>query len=453
MPMTSTSAAWSGARRFDGALWHVAVAASFGGLASCVVLRSEDVDIGGRLEQRIGHSVNVTPASGRGGIPPRVNLSNGISQQEAVALALWNNAAFHETLTRLGFSRADVIQAGLLSNPTFSVLFPIGPKQLEYTAMLPVEAFWLRIKRKEIAGIEHRRVAESLVQNGLDLVRDVKVAYAEVLLTKDRSRLAREAANTRGRMAGLAEARLKAGDASELETSTSRVAALQSQEEANQTTHSVAVAEERLRNLLGLGAMRTRAVFNDTTFRAGAGGATSALVKEAFASRPDLRAAELAIEAAARRAGLAKADVFKVSATVDANAEGKSGHEIGPGLQLELPIFNQGQATRAKARAEIERTAWNYLAVKDRIRLEVQEAHLRLRQAQQNLSAWQEKILPPLEQNVAQAEKAFAAGETTALLVHETVRQLLAAKVREAEIRADARRAAAELERGIGHRL
>src|SRR5262245_48870969 len=51
------------------------------------------------------------------------------------------------------------------------------------------------------------------------------------------------------------------------------------------------------------------------------------------------------------------------------------------------------------------------------------------------------------------AERAYKEGDTTPVVVLETTRQLLDAQGREAQLRADVRRAVAELECGVGHRL
>jgi hypothetical protein len=60
-----------------------------------------------------------------------------VTADEAVAVALWNNAAFQASLNDLGFARADLAEAGLLANPVLSLLLPVGPKQLEATLRWP----------------------------------------------------------------------------------------------------------------------------------------------------------------------------------------------------------------------------------------------------------------------------------------------------------------------------
>ena len=95
------------------------------------------------VSKRSGHSLR-SDAEPVVALPPGIAIDRPLSSDEAVAIALWNNAPFQEVLSRIGLSRAELAQAGLLSNPTLAVLFPLGPKQLEFAATLPVEFLWLR---------------------------------------------------------------------------------------------------------------------------------------------------------------------------------------------------------------------------------------------------------------------------------------------------------------------
>src|SRR6185503_19638426 len=175
------------------------------------------------LRDRAGFEVPPRTATNGWELPPHVSLEDGISEDEAVATALWNNAPFHAALADLGIARADLLQAGQLSNPNFSVLFPMGPKQAEFALTLPVEALWIRPRRMAVAKLNERKVAEQLVQRGLDLIRNVRVAFADVALAQDRAGLAQVALTVQTNIAHIARVRLEAGDASELESSTARV--------------------------------------------------------------------------------------------------------------------------------------------------------------------------------------------------------------------------------------
>jgi len=405
------------------------------------------------IERRTGHGIE--PAShaiddaGSSG----VTMADGISEDEAVALALWNNAAFQESLADLGVTYADLVQAGLLTNPTFSILFPLGPKQLEFTALFPIEALWLRPRRIAMAETESERLAERLVQNGLDLTRDVRVAYAEVIRSGKRAAFTEQATLLHAHIAELAEARQRAGDASALEISAARIDAQRAKEDAVRQAAELMLAKERLQSLLGRTVSEGHWEFNEEPALAQNEFDVQLLIHEAYSARPDLRAAELAIDSACQRAGLARLEFIKLAGLADANGAGDKGFEAGPGLQVELPIFHRNEAGIARAEAEIERAVLRLKTVQHRISLEVMEAHTQFVQAREQHEIWQSQILPPSEEAVRQAERAFEGGESPLLLVLETTRRLLEARARSIDAEANLRRAWAELERSVGRRL
>lgn len=116
------------------------------------------------------------------------------------------------------------------------------------------------------------------------------------------------------------------------------------------------------------------------------------LIKIALAARPELRAAELAMEAAGARAKWERSKIFSLISVIDMNGEGKQGFEIGPGLQVELPLFHRNKGGITRAEAELERAARQYAAVRQRIVMEVQESHTQLLQAREALQLWRARF-------------------------------------------------------------
>ncbi|MCD2453658.1 TolC family protein [Methylicorpusculum oleiharenae] len=408
-------------------------------------------DVANDLEQRTGQHFAETGAD-ETAWPANISLNDGLSDDELVSLALWNNPAFHATLADLGLSRADLVQAGMLPNPTLSMLMPFGAKPLEMTLIYPLEIFWLRPQRIETAKLDVEQTAHRLVQTGLDLIRDVRVAHAELTLAKERLKLAHSSVTLNQNIAELTHARLRAGDASELEVTNAQVDSLQAQEQQGRFRHDCEIAKERLRNLAGLSLeqwpenISAEKLPDSNKFDA------EKLLTEALNARPDLRAAEINVESAAERIGLAKAEVFKLTASL--NAKQVNGPLLaGPGLDVTLPIVNQNQGGIAQAQARFDKAARQYVATRQRIALDVREAHARLQQASESLKQWQQTILPPLRIAIQDAENAYAAGNVTYLFVLETQRRWLDAQLKTAQAAADLRRARAELERSVGQRL
>lgn len=427
-------------------------AASIGGCQTTDVLPSRS-DVAANIENRFGAGISDSLEPGEVLVPPGVNFDDGISDDEAVSVALWNNAALQEVLAELGISNAQLLDAGLISDPQLVMLFPLGPKQLELTAFQSIDVLWLQPIRIRAATLDLDRVSRVMVQSGLDVIRDVRVAHANLQLAQQQSELAREAEALRTEIATLGRKRLAAGDISELEVAALQIDSLQAKATAARTKQDVEIAQQRLRTLIGLTmyADQIDAASDDLLLIPIQN--SDALTNEALALRPDLRAAEIAIETTAERARLARNQFMTIDAVVDSNSRGRRGFEAGPGMRFTLPLFNRNRGGIAIADAQAQRADRQYVTVRDRVTLEVRTAYAQLEQAQQNLQLVRGEILPLLSQTNELARRNFENGGATYFLILQTTGQYLDARMRELQLIADLRRAIAELERSVGRKV
>ncbi len=176
------------------------------------------------------------------------------------------------------------------------------------------------------------------------------------------------------------------------------------------------------------------------------------LATNALAARPDVRAAEIALESSGRRIGLARIEAFTLAAGVNAKDVNKE-FLAGPTVDLAVPILNQNQGGIALAQAGFEKAARHYHAVKDRVLLEVRESHSRVLKAQESLDRWQRDLLPQFEESLRQSRQAHTAGEVSMQPVVERSLKLEEGRARAALARTELRRALAELERNLGGHL
>jgi cobalt-zinc-cadmium efflux system outer membrane protein len=406
-------------------------------------------DVAESIRTRTGATVRLGGAESPA-IPAGVQVDDGLSRDEAVAIALWNNAAFQVSASQLGFARADLADAGIISNPVLSLLFPWGLKQLEWTLRWPAEVLWERPKRVAAATLSADASAQSLVQSGLDLALAVRLAYADLALAIDRQWLAEEAATTLQRIDTLTQSRLAAGDIAELDARAARVDAVRSALDAGRAVHDVTIARERLRLLLGLGADDRSLERLQASGDPDRCGEPPDLMKRALAARPDLRAAELTVEAAGARLGWERSRILTLTAVLDANGEGKEGFEMGPGIDVSIPVFNRNQGGRLRGEAELQRASAVYVSLQRQVGLDVREASTLFDQARGSRVAWGERIVTPLRSNLADAEKSYSAGESSYLFVLENSRRLIEARLRGRELAADEQRAQARIERASG---
>lgn len=384
-------------------------------------------------------------------LPPDARLDDGLTQEEAVAIALWKSPSFQATLTDLGVARADLVEAGLLRNPVFSLLFPLGPKQLEFTLQYPFDALVQRPSRVAAARFNAQAVGERLVWHALSLVAQVRTAHADAIAADRRLSLAGENATLTRRIADITDARLRAGDISDLDARAPRSDAARAEVTRQVLQHDRDLTRLTLAALLGLDE-NTPSVEPrpSAAYDTPACAADDARLKDALAARPDVRATELAIETAAARARWERSRVLALVAILDANGKGDEGFEMGPGVSVDIPLFNRNQGGAARADAEVLRASHLYSAARAQVIAEVRAAGARADQARQALDAWTRDIVPSLETEQRQAESAYNAGEIALFNVLDVSRRLVDARMRQVDAEADQFRARIALDRAIG---
>lgn len=379
-----------------------------------------------------------------------------LNAQTAVAVALWNSAALRSDMAQIGVSRADLAEAGALPNPTFSLLLPMGPRTIETSLLLPLFSLWQLPSRVAAAKLQVEQVARGLVQNGLDLARDVRVAHAEWVLAEGRREARDELEALWGRTAELVVARFAAGDASKVEVAALRAEAQTAADSARRARTDVVLARERLRLLMGVtespffvNARPQVAPWDARPLRP-----ISELVALAYAARPDVRAAELGIEVAGGRLGWEKSRILQLFARLDTkpstSVSGAPQSLWVPGVQLDVPIFNWNPGGIGRAEAELMRASARYVLLRQQVSNEVLMAREQALQAAGSLEAFQSRILPEFTAASDGAQKAFDAGDLPYLQVLDALRRLADARLRALDIEADLRRAFAQLDRGLG---
>ncbi len=391
----------------------------------------------------------------RGAAPSagRRSIEGGVSEQEAVSLALAHSPAYRAELARLDIATADLDEASRPANPQITVMGALGPISAFATLLAPLESLWQLPQRTEAASRELESVAESLVQVGLDLARDVRVAHAEVLLAEDRRRVRASLAETWTELSRIAEARVRLGDTSPAESATVLAEARLAADAVTSSDNALRIARARLRTTMGLDA-------SVATFDVVASERSEAslpdlgdLIAIARTSRPDVRAAELSIKAAAARAGWERTRMVALAAQIEGHFTQPDAFAMRIGGRLEIPIFGANVGGRGRADAEVGRAEARLEQIRQRVVLEIIEAHTRAIEAERSLAVYRRDVLPALDEALRVATLSYELGEETYVVVLDVLRRIADARLREAELVAETRRAHAEIERAVGARL
>ncbi len=423
---------------------------TLGGVVGCRHAQPEAL-VEGELRERVGHGF----ATERGddappALPAEVRLDDGVSADEAVAIALWNSATFRIELTRLHAAEAELAAAKRPSNPTLRLLFPAGPQQLSVLLTWPIENLVTMPRRIKVARTNLDVVAAQVVQIGVDLARDVKLAHADWALAHDRLAVRGSLAADFAAIATIVRARANGGDVPVTEAEIAEADARLASDEVARARDEVAIAGSRLEARLGGVSLRAAnpSAMAPATIAAHASSAGEAWAASARDTRPDLRAAQLALETAGARVGLERAAVLNLAGV---------GYGVGPaftgGVQGELPIASQNQLGVGRARAQLEAARWRVVELRQRVDAEVTQARTQLDGALRSWRLYDDEVVAARTRDLAAATAQYDLGESDYAAVLLSAQRLETTRLRMIELAADVRRAHAELERAVGRRL
>ena len=260
----------------------------------------------------------------------------------------------------------------------------------------------------------------------------------------------------RAEVARIVRARYRVGEASELETVAPSADSLRSVDDFYRARRDARVARLRLLATLGLDSVEADSVrFTDVVapLPAPVVPPLRTLLDSAYAARPDLWAARVGIEGIGKRLKWERSRVFSFLLSLNARLNDPDPVHLGPGATIGLPIFNRNQGRISRVKAELEQASWQYLALRQTVDLDVREAYAQYEQATQSVALWESSYLPSLQDALRRSTNAFVNGDFPYVQVAETTRQLLDARQRAAEARADQRRAVARLRYAVGGRF
>jgi cobalt-zinc-cadmium efflux system outer membrane protein len=380
-------------------------------------------------------------------------VRDGLSASEAVTIALANNPTYQADLARIDSARADLDEANTPVNPQLSLLAAIGPISAMATLLAPLESMWQIPHRSAMAARTVESIAESLVQSGLDLARDAKVAHANRALAEDRLRIRGELVAVATELEQLAEQRVTLGEAAPAEVLSLKTEVTLAEDQVEVGKTEVDLTRAQLRSVLGIethevgGFAISPAPLLETL------PSLRELSATARHSRPDVHAAELAVLAAGERAGWERSKVMAVAAQFEGHWTRPDTYASRMGLCFELPIFGSNPGGRGRAQAELQRSAAALRSLRQRVSLELLQAHTAATQARASLVRFRESVLPALDAARTDAAQSYKLGEETYVAVLDLLRRGGEARLRETELVAQARRADAELERATGARI
>ncbi len=285
-----------------------------------------------------------------------------LSADDAVRVALMGNPALRASYARLGFSAADVHDAGRLSNPVLSgsMLFTGSSgdvNRYDYGVSQNFLGLLLLPARSRLAKAEFERTQQEAGAAVIELSGQVRVAYQRLVGARQIHGLREVVAAAADASAELAQRFYDAGNIPELELELNRAEAGQAQADVVKASNDTLTARAELSRLIGLTADRNGWQVPDRL--------PAPVTQEDDPSQLQALAQQGRLDLAAKRREVALLEdslgvtrSYRLLGDVDVGVQGErdtdGAHLLGPSVSIQLPLFNQGQGAVLRAQSRLE---------------------------------------------------------------------------------------------------
>jgi cobalt-zinc-cadmium efflux system outer membrane protein len=377
-------------------------------------------NVGATVQQRTGHQLRWSQATDD---DKRVDdavarlLARPLTVDAAVQVALLRNREIQATYEDLSLAQADVVQAGLLSNPVFSAAMTtaerenISPNLILGITQSFLDALLIPAKKK-VAAAELESATFRVGSAVLDLAARVGKAYFIAVAAEQTLSLRRTIAEAEQASTELTQGQRDAGNISDLTAASQRVLSDQARLEVVRAEAERASAREELTRLMGLWGGEVAWTSVDRLPEVPAQEPVlEHLESRAVAERLDLATIRSEIQALNYAVNLAKTSRWTgiIDVGVDVARLNSGTIAVGPRGSIELPIFDQRQATIARLEARLRASEQLLAARAIEIRSEVRDARNRVLYARQAITKYQSDVIPHREQVVALSQQQYDA--------------------------------------------
>ena len=413
-------------------------------------------DVNKTVAMRTGQQLN-------GATSETVNtlLQTNLTAQSAVTIALLNNRALQAEFEEVGISQADLAQASRLHNIQLfgSWRFPNQPPSLadtEYSAAADFLDLLTLPARKKIARRNLEQTKLRVANEVLALAADVQAAFYTAQASAELAKRLGIIVEINEAAADVAQRQFDAGNINELELRNQQASAAQAKLDLMLAQAQSRAERERLNRLLGLSGHQTHwKVADELPGLPATESPLENLETLAVSQRLDLAAMRSETESVATALKLKRKTRFIPGVTLGVDTErSPDGQRVtGPRLDLELPIFDQGQPAVARLAAQYRQAQNKLAAMENNIRSEVRQSQDGLLAARAAAEHYAKTLLPQRQKILRETLLHYNAMQKSSY-------ELLAAKEREQitergyiEALRNYWIVRAELERAVGGRL
>ena len=289
-------------------------------------------------------------------VTERVNelLSKRLNVDQAVQIALLNNKGLQANFYNLGISESDLVQAGRLPNPKFSMLYARNNGDYKIEQILTFNIFSL-LTMPKMQEIERQRFVQTQKKTAFEVIKianHTRIAYFNAVAATEQVRYGEQVKQSAEASAELARRMVKAGNFNKLQQAREQSFYADAAFDYASATNKQVSTNEALSRLLGVSVDQ----FNLEERLPDLPKSLTELQpfeKAAFEQRLDLQAIKLETDALAKQLGLTKTtrfiNVLEIGPARVLEGRRSDPYKKGVELSFELPIFDWGTARVARA--------------------------------------------------------------------------------------------------------
>lgn len=386
-----------------------------------------------------------------GGPLDEVAEGDVLTLADAVRRAATTDPGLQAALARVRIAIADADQARLLPNPVLDFILRWGPGKPQIEVSLAQDLIQiLRIPRQSSAADNRlRQAAVDAVTVALDTVAEVQERYVAAQTFESLLPVLLERRELLDKLVAIARARLEANEGIRSDLTTL---------EAQRVGLDVDIAEarrqlqeERLRLARLIGEPSGSAAWRLDPWLAPLleTNVESRWVDSALINRPEVQSVAWTLAALGDEEALVQFFPWE-GASVGVDGQRDDKWFVGPSISTPIPLFDMGQAKRARVTAEQIEARHNLTLARRRIVEEVRVAFRSLEASTANLRRIQSELIPLQQQRRQQAEDAYRAGQTDVTPLFLAEQDLRAARVRGIEVEQQMSISLLRLQRAVG---
>ena len=381
-------------------------------------------DVQNIIEQRIGRRVHWNQGTSEDAAVVdvvRSMLQQELTIDEAVQIALLNNRSLLATYEELGIAQADLVQAGLLRNPTFGASFRFPDKTVgghrstntEFSVVQDFLDLLVRPLRKKVAATQFEQTKLRVGNAVLNLAAEVRSFYYTLQADEQTLEMRRTVVQATEAAVDIATRQHDAGTLKTLDLANQQGFHDQAKLDMTRTDIQIVADRERLNRLMGIWGADTMWKLPERLPELPESEIPMEHLESiAVSQRLDLAAARQETQVIAHALSLTRRYRYFYVFDVGVDSEHDVADDVtftGPNLTLELPIFDRRQASISRLEAQLRQSLQRLASLAIDIRSEVREIRERLLAAR-NVAKYHHDSILPLRQRIVDESQLYYNG-------------------------------------------